>query len=225
MGAKAPWRSNPSGATKTMRTQAAEKVTQWITLNPAVCPRGSDAPSLKIPLGAGLSVTLRAPFFAPLPAPLLPFMVKKIFLGLLTAAVIFQFIRPEKNLSTGPSPMDFLVLHPAPAEVKNLLTVGCYDCHSDHTRYPWYAEIQPLGWWFAQHVRDGQRDLNLSAFGELTKKRTATKLEEMVDVIGRRAMPLPSYTLAHRDARFTDAQIKQLTTWLEALRDKIAPDE
>jgi hypothetical protein len=47
----------------------------------------------------------------------------------------------------------------------------------------------------------------------------------MVDVIERREMPLKSYTITHRDAVFTDAQIKQLNGWLEALRDKVAPEE
>jgi hypothetical protein len=37
-------------------------------------------------------------------------------------------------------------------------------------------------------------------------------------------MPLKSYTITHRDAIFTDAQIKQLNTWLEDLRDKVAPE-
>jgi hypothetical protein len=152
-------------------------------------------------------------------------MLKKILLGLVLVVVALQFVRPEKNLGAGASKTDLLTLHPAPTEVKQMLQVGCYDCHSDHTRYPWYAEVQPLGWWLAQHVRDGKRELNLSAFGELTKKRQATKLEEMVDVIGRREMPLKSYTLTHRDAVFTDAQIKQITTWLEELRDKVAPEE
>jgi hypothetical protein len=151
-------------------------------------------------------------------------MLKKILLGLVVIVVALQFIRPEKNLAASPPKTDLLALHPAPAEVKQMLQVGCYDCHSDHTRYPWYAEVQPLGWWLAWHVRDGKRELNLSSFGELTKKRQATKLEEMVDVIGRKEMPLKSYTITHRDAIFTDAQIKQLNTWLEDLRDKVAPE-
>jgi hypothetical protein len=151
-------------------------------------------------------------------------MLKKILLGLVVIVVALQFIRPEKNLAAGTPKTDLLALHPAPAEVKQMLQVGCYDCHSDHTRYPWYAEVQPLGWWLAWHVRDGKRELNLSSFGELTKKRQATKLEEMVDVIGRKEMPLKSYTITHRDAIFTDAQIKQLNTWLEDLRDKVAPE-
>lgn len=152
-------------------------------------------------------------------------MIKTILLALAALAVAAQFLRPDKNLSPAPARTDLLVLHPAPAEVKHLLQVGCYDCHSDHTRYPWYAEVQPLGWWLAQHVRDGKRELNLSAFGELSKKQQTGKLEAMADVIERREMPLKSYTLTHRDAAFTAAQITQINGWLEALRDQVAPEE
>jgi len=127
-------------------------------------------------------------------------MKKKILLGLVLAFLAVQFVRPEKNLSPAPSRTDLLALHPPPAEVKRLLQVGCYDCHSDNTRYPWYAELQPLGWWLAQHVRDGKRELNLSSFGELSPKKQASKLEEMVDVISRREMPLESYTITARGA-------------------------
>ena len=152
-------------------------------------------------------------------------MLKKILLGLLVIVIGIQFVRPEKNVSPAPGKSDLLVLHPAPAEVKQLLAVGCYDCHSDNTRYPWYSEIQPFAWWIANHVRDGKRELNLSTFGDLSPKRKASRLEEMVDLIASRKMPLPSYTLTHRDAKFTDAQIKQLNDWLEALRDKVGPQE
>ena len=150
-------------------------------------------------------------------------MKKKILLGLLFAALAVQLVRPEKNISTETPKTDLLALHPAPAEVKRMLQVGCYDCHSDNTRYLWYAELQPLGWWLAQHVRDGKRELNLSSFGELSPKKQASKLEEMVDVISRREMPMKSYTITHRDAVFDDAQVKELNGWLEALRDKLAP--
>lgn len=152
-------------------------------------------------------------------------MVKKVALILIAALAAIQLIRPEKNLSATVPKTDFLALHPPPAEVKHLLQVGCYDCHSDHTRYPWYAEVQPLGWWLAQHVRDGKRELNLSSFGELSRKRQAAKIEEMVDVIARRDMPLKSYTLTHRDAAYSEAQIKQINDWLEKVRDQVAPEE
>lgn len=152
-------------------------------------------------------------------------MLRKILLGLLVLFLGAQAFRPEKNLSAAPATSDLLVKHPAPPAVERMLRSGCYDCHSENTRYPWYAEIQPLGWWLDQHVRDGKRALNLSLFGEWSAKRQASRLEEMVDTIAQREMPLTSYTLGHPEAKFTDAQIQELNGWLEALRDKVAPEE
>lgn len=152
-------------------------------------------------------------------------MVKKVLLGFAVIFLGLQFFRPEKNLSPETPKTDLLVLHPAPPEVKRLLQVGCYDCHSDHTRYPWYAEIQPLGWWLADHVTDGKVELNLSRFGTLTPKQQATAVEEMADVILDRSMPLESYTITHRDAIFTEEQVKLLIDWLDAVREKVGPEE
>ena len=151
-------------------------------------------------------------------------MVKKILLGLALVFVALQFHRPEKNVQAATPKTDFLVLHPAPPEVKRMLEVGCYDCHSNQTRYPFYAEIMPLGWWLDQHVRDGKAELNLSTFGALPAKTQGTRVEEMIDVIADRSMPLKSYTLTHRDAIFTDEQIKLITDYLDAVREKIGPE-
>jgi hypothetical protein len=148
-------------------------------------------------------------------------MLKKIFLGLLLLLVAIQFVRPAKNQSSAPDPDDVTALHPTPPAVKQLLSVACFDCHSNHTRYPWYAEVQPLGWWLAQHVRDGKRELNFSELGAYKIKTAAGKLDACIDEITDKKMPLPSYRLTHGDARLTDAQIKLLTEWFEETRDAI----
>jgi hypothetical protein len=149
-------------------------------------------------------------------------MVKKILLGLLALFVIAQFIRPAKNISTTPPDKDdFLVRLAPPADVKQMFEIACYDCHSVNTRYPWYAEIQPSGWWLKQHIDDGKNEFNFSTFGGYSAKKQAAKLGALVDVITDRTMPLPSYTWIHRDAIFTDAQIKTLTTWLAAQQEKL----
>lgn len=149
-------------------------------------------------------------------------MVKKMLLALLVVLVAAQFVRPAKNVDpAGPGADDFLQSRSAPAEVQHLMKVGCYDCHSNTTRYPWYAEVQPFGWWLKQHVDDGKRELNLSEFNALPEKKQGKRLEAMIDEISDRVMPLKSYTLTHRDAKFTDAQIKLLTEWLQAERDKL----
>lgn len=149
-------------------------------------------------------------------------MVKKILLGLLAVFLVLQCIRPAKNISSAPPGKDdFLVRLAPPPEVKQMIFAACYDCHSHNTRYPWYAEIQPAGWWLKSHVDDGLREFNFSTFGEHSVKKQSSKLDAMIDVISDRSMPLKSYTWIHRDAIFTDTQIKTLTAWLEATRDKL----
>ena len=153
-------------------------------------------------------------------------MKKKILLGVLVVLVAIQFIRPAKNLGAAePGPNDITVLHPTSLEVKAILARACYDCHSDRTRYPWYAEVQPVGWWLAWHVKEGKRHLNFSQFGVYPGTRASRKLTQLMEETKDEGMPLPSYTWIHRDAKLTDAQIATVCDWAEALQEKIAPEK
>jgi hypothetical protein len=152
-------------------------------------------------------------------------MKTKILLALAVLLGAIQAIRPAKNLSaaepfTGKN--EITVLHPASPEVRQILAASCYDCHSNTTHYPWYAEVQPVGWWLAKHVKDGRRHLNFSEFGTYTTKRQMKKLEEVCDEVKDHGMPLKSYTLVHGDARLTAPQAAALIQWAEAAQDKIA---
>ncbi len=145
--------------------------------------------------------------------------VLPVFAVLLVGA---QFIRPAKNLSAAaPGPDDLTVLRPPPPEVKAVLERACYDCHSNTTRYPWYASIQPIGWWLADHVKEGKAHLNFSSFGAYPAKRQERKLNELLDEVEEGHMPLASYKLVHADARLTPAEIKALTDWAAAVRDDL----
>jgi hypothetical protein len=140
-------------------------------------------------------------------------------LALFVAMVVIQFFRPEKNVSTVPSPDDLLARREASPEVRRLLAAACYDCHSDHTRYPWYSEIQPVAWWLADHVADGKRELNFSRFDQLSLRRQAARIGACIDNLETKEMPLPSYTWTHRDARLSAAEVKTLTAWFESVLD------
>ena len=136
-----------------------------------------------------------------------------------------QAVRPAKNLS---APVrfsgkdDITALYPPPAEVREILQRSCYDCHSNRTEYPWYAEVQPVGWWLANHIKEGKRQLNLSEFGAYSAKRQVKKLEALCDEVKDHAMPLTSYTLIHRSAKLSDAQINAVCQWAEGVQDKMA---
>jgi hypothetical protein len=146
-------------------------------------------------------------------------IVLVVFAVLLVGA---QFVRPAKNISTvAPGPDDLTVLRPPPAEVQAVLARACFDCHSNHTRYPWYAEIQPIGWWLADHVKEGKAHLNFSTFGTYPAKRQSRKLEELIEEVEAAQMPLASYTWTHADARLTPAEIKALTDWAASVRENL----
>ncbi len=151
-------------------------------------------------------------------------MIKKVFLGLGLLFLAAQFIRPAKNISVAADTADIGTKYAVPPDVKRVLQKACYDCHSNRTRYPWYAEIQPVGWWLAKHVKDGKQHLNFSEFATYSSKRTADKLDQISDEVSQQAMPLPSYKWGHREARLTASEMKMLTDWADALHDEIAPD-
>lgn len=152
-------------------------------------------------------------------------MIKKVLLGFFALFLGAQFFRSEKNLGATGGPNDIAVKYAVPGPVKDLLQRGCYDCHSNRTRYPWYAEIQPVGWWLAKHVTDGKKNLNFSEFGTYPTKRAITRLEQISEDVSEKAMPLPSYRWGHPDARLSTDEIKLLTNWAEGLHDELAPDQ
>jgi hypothetical protein len=117
---------------------------------------------------------------------------------------------------------DITKTYAVPSNVKAMLEVACYDCHSNYTRYPWYANIQPVGWWLAKHVKDGKEDLNFSEFGSYSLKRQKNKLRSIENSIKDDDMPLTSYTLIHKNARLTNEEKTQITDWVKIIRDSLA---
>jgi hypothetical protein len=149
-------------------------------------------------------------------------MLKKVLLVLGIALLGIQLVRPARNHSDAPAgPNHIYSLYPASPEVKTILAKACNDCHSDSTRYPWYAEIQPVGWWLASHVNDGKRHLNFSQFGTYPGIRAARKMTKTIDETEEHEMPLASYTLIHRDARLTEAEQAVLATWARDVRSRL----
>src|SRR4028119_2192861 len=133
-------------------------------------------------------------------------MVKKILLGLLILLVVIQSFRPARTSGNAFTDNDIAHTVTVPDSVQRLLQVSCYDCHSNHTAYPWYAQVNPAGNWLAHHVNEGKEELNFSEFKTYSKKKAAHKLDEVVEQLQRKEMPLSSYTIMHKEAKLTEAQ-------------------
>ena len=143
--------------------------------------------------------------------------MKKFLIGLGLLLLIIQFIRPDKN-ELNDLTYDISTKYEVPGDVNHLMQVSCNDCHSNKTEYPWYANVQPVAWWLNHHVVDGKKHLN---FSEFTKKPLFVqnhKLEEIMEMVEEKEMPLPSYTYfgLHPEANLTDAQRKMISDWAKA---------
>jgi hypothetical protein len=135
-------------------------------------------------------------------------MFKKILIGLLIVFLLSQFIRPPHNNGDASSPNDITHMVNVPDTVMSLLKVACYDCHSNHTDYPWYSKITPVNWWLNNHIVDGKRHFNFSNFSSSSYKKMTKKMDEVGETVEKHEMPLNSYTWIHKDARLNDAQRK-----------------
>lgn len=140
-------------------------------------------------------------------------IIKNSALGILVVLALIQFIHPEKNLGESLGANDIQHVVDVPQPVMQVLKTSCFDCHSNHTNYPWYNNIQPLAFWLDDHVKEAKKELNFSEFAGYTRKRQLKKMDEIGKEISEEEMPLPSYLVIHRDAVLTAEQAELLKTW------------
>ncbi|WP_178988907.1 heme-binding domain-containing protein [Winogradskyella schleiferi] len=149
-------------------------------------------------------------------------IIKKIGLLLLVVFIVAQFFGPEKNDGDVTSVEAFYADTNPPEDVKLILKNTCNDCHSDNTRYPWYDKITPVNYWLAEHVEDGKKHFNISKWNDYSDKKKDHKLDELIEMVEEKEMPLPSYTWTHGDADLSQEQIDAVVSWAKTVRLKYA---
>jgi hypothetical protein len=97
--------------------------------------------------------------------------------------------------------------------------VSCYDCHSNNTYYPWYNKIQPVAWFLENHINEAKEEFNFSEFGNYSNRKKKGKLKSIRNEIKDDKMPLKSYTIMHKDAKFTEEEKKQFVKYFNKMRD------
>lgn len=148
--------------------------------------------------------------------------VVKITIGiLLVLFILIQFIPFEFPQSSFDNNTELILFHPSDQEVKGIIKTACYDCHSFETRYPWYSYVAPVKWLVIQDIRDGREELNFSEWEKMEKREQIKMLEEIKEEVEGGSMPLPIYTLMHRDARLSEGQKIKLSEWATAKTDEI----
>jgi len=120
-----------------------------------------------------------------------------------------QLVRPAHT--NPPSGGDLV----APAEASKALRRACYDCHSNETRWPWYASVAPLSWLIQHDVDEGRRRLNFSSWQDYASdpETAAHKLEQIAKTVERGDMAPWYYRLLHPSARLGEEDRARLARW------------
>ena len=93
-----------------------------------------------------------------------------------------------------------------------VLERACRDCHSNRTEWPWYSNVAPVSWFVIDHVNHGRSHLNFSEWSSYQPDRRRELLEGICKETRSGAMPLPSYTWIHWNARLSQADVEALCT-------------
>lgn len=147
--------------------------------------------------------------------------VKQILFALLILFIVIQFVQPARNQSGQVLQTDISKIYNIPNDVYALLKNTCFDCHSNNTSYPWYSNIQPIGWILTKDIKDGKAKLNFSEFGSISPRRQMSKLQNVENRIKDGTMPLPVYQFMHPGARLTEEEKRLLIEWIQNTKDMI----
>jgi hypothetical protein len=104
---------------------------------------------------------------------------------------------------------------PVPTPVMATLHRACFDCHSDETRWPWYARLPVVSHLIVRDVTEGRGQLNWSHWAEYNPFDRAAMLDKVCEVASTRKMPPWQYRALHSDARLSRDDISALCAWAE----------
>jgi hypothetical protein len=148
-------------------------------------------------------------------------LLRRAFFFAVAVFIVIQFFRPAKNHWNGPAGNQIQKQFLVPPDVQEVIRNACYDCHSNSTRYPWYAEVEPVGWLLASDIREGKSELNFDEFGSYRRMRQYRKFREIQEQIESREMPMPSYVMMHKKAELSEETKAMLINWTIAMRDSM----
>jgi len=99
---------------------------------------------------------------------------------------------------------------------RELAVRACFDCHSNDTKWPWYANVAPLSWAVMRDVEAGRSVVNFSEWN---------RSYDLAQYSGRRTadgnMPPVQYRMAHPEADLTPEERMELARGLDATLKRV----
>lgn len=133
-------------------------------------------------------------------------------------AVLFVAIQFVPNSRPAPNPAVRREPNWDSPRTRELAARACFDCHSNHSEYPWYSYVAPVSWLVNGDVMDARSKMNFSEW-DLPQREA----REAVEQIEKGNMPLPIYLALHPSARLSEAERAALMHGLDATFTADAP--
>lgn len=145
-------------------------------------------------------------------------LIKWVLIVVACLFVIAQFKRPAKTNPAFDQSMALEAHTQLNPKVAAILDRSCNDCHSNKTRWPWYANVAPVSWFVIDHVEEGREHMNLSEWGKYSSDERKALLGDFCELVTENAMPLSSYTPLHPGSKLSDEDKKVMCEWAAAER-------
>ena len=152
-------------------------------------------------------------------------MLRLLKFSVVLLAALFvgaQFVRPERVNPSAVEERSLSAHVQVDAEVSGILRSSCMDCLSNQTVWPWYSNVSPVSWFVADHVRHGREHLNFSDWARYDEREADEMLNGICKTARGGVMPLGSYTLLHREAKLSAAEVDALCDWSLRERRRLA---
>lgn len=98
---------------------------------------------------------------------------------------------------------------------------ACQNCHSENTHWPWYSRIPPVSWVIGKDVVNARRHVNFSTWESYRPDVQLEFLTRIGSAVRSGRMPLPRYTLLHRDAVLASGERLQIYEWTKTERKRL----
>lgn len=136
-----------------------------------------------------------------------------VLFGILVAGFLLLQLIPYGHDHNNPP----VVKEPAwdSSTTRALAQRACFDCHSNETAWPWYANIAPVSWMTQHDVEDGRRHLNFSDIENRRGEREGREEDETGESIAEAEMPPWYYVIVRPTAKLSSQEKKQLINGLQ----------
>ena len=149
-------------------------------------------------------------------------MKKKIIWSIvLLFFIVPQFFPVEKPKNSADVSNDLITANEINEHIAKILKTSCYDCHSNQTVYPWYANVAPVSWLVIRDVKEGREELNFSDWEKLDKMDKAKQLDDIAEEVEEEEMPMPIYFIMHSNAKLSKEDRKTLVKWANTFAEEL----